>query len=199
MMLGGLSDRGQRHRRTRRVFGKKVVSTSSSSGLLVLAAGLAVGAWEAWKNRDGGVTGRAGGAPALPPVPETAASPVQSEPVLRLVRLMISAARADGHLGPGERERILAEARAAGAEEVVARELDSPAPLAEIVGDVSDPELKNQLYTLAFTIVRAEAGITGGERVYLLGLAQQLGLDPPTVSRLESQAAASIDAADAPE
>jgi uncharacterized membrane protein YebE (DUF533 family) len=179
--------------RTHRVLGKEITIHRHSSGLLVIAAGLAVGAYEAWKSRD------AGGDRPPPPTPELVAHPIQSEPVLRLVRLMISAARADGHLDPGERERILAEARAAGAEEMVAAELESPVPLSEIVGDVSDPALKEQLYTLAFGIVHAEQGITGGERIYLLGLAQQLGLDPRAVSRLESEATASTGVADAPE
>ena len=116
-------------------------------------------------------------------------------PVARLLRIMISAARADGELGPAERERILAEAREVGAEELVRAELDSPRPLGELVAGVSDPELKQQLYTLAFVIVRADESVTGGERIYLAQLANRLGLDPASVARLESEAAARIDAA----
>jgi uncharacterized membrane protein YebE (DUF533 family) len=113
------------------------------------------------------------------------------------MRLMVSAARADGELGPAERERILAEAREVGAEAVVLRELDSPRPLGEVVAGVTDPQLKEQLYTLAFTIVRADETGTGGERIYLAQLANRLGLAAAAVARLEAEAAARIDAAGA--
>jgi uncharacterized membrane protein YebE (DUF533 family) len=116
-------------------------------------------------------------------------------PVARLLRIMISAARADGELGPAERERILKEAREVGAEALVRQELEAPRPLGELVAGVSDPELQQQLYTLAFVIVRADENVTGGERIYLAQLANRLGIDPASVARLESEAAARIDAA----
>jgi uncharacterized membrane protein YebE (DUF533 family) len=135
-----------------------------------------------------------------PPLPTAAAAPAPEEdglpaPVARLLRLMISAARADGELAPAERERILREAREVGAEALVRSELDTPRPLGELVAGVSDPELKDQLYTLAFVIVRADEAVTGGERIYLAQLASRLGLDAAAVSRLEGEAAARIDAA----
>jgi uncharacterized membrane protein YebE (DUF533 family) len=107
---------------------------------------------------------------------------------------MISAARADGEIGDVERGRILAEAREVGAEAVVARELDVRRPVAEIVAGVADPQLKEQLYSLAFAIVRADEALTGGERIYLAQLAHQLGLDAAALARLEAEAAARIDA-----
>jgi uncharacterized membrane protein YebE (DUF533 family) len=116
-------------------------------------------------------------------------------PVLQLIRLMVSAARADGELGPREREHILAEAREVGAEALVLREIEAPRPLGEIVAGVTDPHFKEQLYTLAFTIVRADDAVTGAERIYLAQLANRLSLDAPSVSRIEAEAAARIDAA----
>ena len=115
------------------------------------------------------------------------------EPVLRVVRLMVSAAGADGNLGPEEREAILAEARAVGAEDAVARELESPRPLADIVAGVGDTKLREDLYTLAFGIVRADETVTGAERIYLAQLAHQLGLEPDDVTRLEAKASSRID------
>jgi uncharacterized membrane protein YebE (DUF533 family) len=136
-------------------------------------------------------------APAPRPAP---AAPAEDEgglpgPVARLLRIMISAARADGELGPAEKERILKEAREVGAEELVRQELEAPRPLGELVEGVSDPQLKEQLYTLAFVIVRADESVTGGERIYLAQLANRLGLDPASVTRLEGEAAARIDTA----
>jgi uncharacterized membrane protein YebE (DUF533 family) len=204
LLRGALGGRRKRSRRTRRAIGRR--GSLINAGTLLAAAGVAWGAYEAWQGQRAGssapapgtvppVPGRAGG-DTLPPVPDPASpSPAASEPVLRLVRLMVSAARADGQLGPEERDHILAEARRVGAEDVVRRELDAPRPLAQIVGGVTDPALKEQLYTLAFSVVRADETVTGGERVYLAGLANQLGIDPPGVARLESAAAAAIDAA----
>jgi uncharacterized membrane protein YebE (DUF533 family) len=176
---------------------------------LLAAAGVAWGLYETWQSQQGqasafpaqaGTPAPAGrGAP--PPLP-TAAAPAPAteeaglaEPVVRLLRLMISAARADGELGPAERERILAEAREVNAEGFVVRELDDPRPLGELVAGVTDPQFKEQLYTLAFAIVRADETVTGGERIYLAQLANRLGLDASAVARLESETAARIDAA----
>ena len=80
-------------------------------------------------------------------------------------------------------------------EALVQSELDAPRPLGELVAGVTDPELKDQLYTLAFVIVRADESVTGGERIYLAQLASRLGLDAAAVKRLETAAAARIDAA----
>ncbi len=76
----------------------------------------------------------------------------------------------------------------------MARELDVRRPVAEIVAGVTDPQLKEQLYSLAFGIVRADEALTGGERIYLAQLAHQLGLEAAVVARLEAEAAARIDA-----
>ena len=59
---------------------------------------------------------------------------------------------------------------------------------------VTDPKLKEDLYTLAFGIVRADETVTGGERIYLAQLAHQLEIEPDAVTRLESEAASRIDA-----
>ncbi len=120
--------------------------------------------------------------------------------VLRIVRLAVSAARADGALLPAERALILSHAREAGVEGTVEAELAQSRPLAEIVGGVQDPQRRHDLYVLAFTIVRADAEVSGAERIYLAQLAHQLGLDAATVTRLEQETASTIDhAPEAPE
>ncbi len=205
IVRGALSGRGKSWSRTRHAV--------RSSGLvnartLLAAAGVAWGLYETWQGQQqraagGGASGASGTAGAAPPPlpqaalgaapapPDDAAIP---EPVARLLRVMISAARADGQLGPAERERILTEAREVGAEALVRAELDAPRPLGELVAGVTDPELKRQLYTLAFVIVRADETVTGAERIYLAQLANRLGLDPATVATIEGAAASRIDA-----
>jgi uncharacterized membrane protein YebE (DUF533 family) len=114
--------------------------------------------------------------------------------LLRVVRLAVSAARADGTLLPAERALILSHAREAGVDSVVEIELASPRPLSEIVGGISNEQRKRDLYVLAFTIVRADETVSGAERVYLAQLAHQLGLTPQVVADLEASTATRIDA-----
>jgi uncharacterized membrane protein YebE (DUF533 family) len=207
LVRGALSGRRKSWKRAgRAVQGSGLINAST----LLAAAGVAWGLYETWQSQQAQAAGApqayppAGAPPAPgplatpPPLPGTSA-PADDEsglpaPILRLLRLMVSAARADGELGPAERERILAEAREVGAEAVVLREIESPRPLGEVVAGVTDPQLKEQLYTLAFTIVRADESVTGGERIYLAQLANRLGLDAAAVARLEAEAAARIDA-----
>lgn len=207
LVRGALSGRRKSWRHAgRAVRGSGLINAKT----MLAAAGVAWGLFETWQQQQAqqppAGAGRGGGAvpplpgstPPPPPLPGSAApAPSSSLPpaVLQLMRLMISAARADGEIGPAERERILTEAREVGAEADVQLELASPRPLAEIVAGVDDPQLKEQLYTLAFTIVRADEAVTGGERIYLAQLAHRLALDAAAVARLEQLAANRIDAA----
>jgi uncharacterized membrane protein YebE (DUF533 family) len=205
LVRGALSGRRKSWKRAgRAVRGSGLINAKT----LLAAAGVAWGLYETWQGQQAQAASAPAGHPpaGAPPAPGPLATPPPlpgaegaglPAPVLRLMRLMVSAARADGELGPAERERILAEAREVGAEAVVLRELDSPRPLGEVVAGVTDPQLKEQLYTLAFTIVRADETVTGGERIYLAQLANRLGLAAAAVARLEAEAAARIDAAGA--
>jgi len=133
-----------------------------------------------------------------PPLPGTApasGTPAVPPDVLRVLRLTLAAARADGTLEPRERDAILTRARELGAEPLIAAELDAPRPIAEVVAGVSDPQTRQDLYTLAFAVVRADESLTESERTWLAGLAGQLGLDATTVEKLEQHAASRITAA----
>ncbi len=203
LVRGALGGRRKSSRRaSRAVRGSGLINAQT----LLAAAGVAWGLYETWQGQQAppaAAPGASGPLAAPPPLPGAASPAPPAEesglpaPVLQLMRLMVSAARADGELGPQERERILAEAREVGAEALVLREIESPRPLGEVVAGVTDPHFKEQLYTLAFTIVRADEAVTGGERIYLAQLANRLGLDAPAVLRLEAEAAARIDAAGA--
>jgi uncharacterized membrane protein YebE (DUF533 family) len=126
---------------------------------------------------------------------DAGASSAVPDGVLRVIRLTLSAARADGTLTDAERESILAQARQAGVSEAIEHELDAPMPLPQVVAGVTDAAQRADMYTLAFAIVRADESVTVSERIYLARLADLLGLDPAAVSRLEAEAAQRIDAA----
>lgn len=183
---------------------------------LVAAAGVAWGLYESAQRKNemqggamqGGGQGfssplstpplpQSGDVPPPPPLPLSSSTPAGAEvpeDLLRLIRLTISAARADGTLTPEEEAAILEHARDAGLESVARAELHTPRPLAQIVAGF-DPGAARDLYTLAFTIVRADEGVSGAERIYLAQLAHQLGLDPTEAAKLENDAASHIDEA----
>lgn len=137
-----------------------------------------------------------GGPVVPPPLPPSATPRAGVSPeVLRVLRLTLSAARADGALSDHERHAILTQARAAGAEGIVAAEIDAPQSSAAIAAGVNDPRVREDLYTLAFSIVRADEQVLDGERQYLDELARHLSLDAAAVTRLEQLAADRISQA----
>ena len=114
--------------------------------------------------------------------------------ILRMIRLAISAANADGSLNERERAAILQQSAAAGAADLVEAELRHPQPLTAVVAGIESPDEAATLYVLAFTILRADEQLTGAERIYLAQLAHLLQLDADTVTRLERDTGERIDA-----
>lgn len=203
----GRSGRKRARRATRFISGHKGFLSAST---LMAAAGVAWGIYDSLQGKDVPAAGTSvpgvPGVPlvpgAVPPVPGAsvpgaavaAAVDTALDPVARVIRLAVSAAKADGTLSEQEREMILGRAKEAGLEGVVEAELSQTRPLADIVRGVTDPVTKKELYVLAFTIVRADETVSGAERVYLAQLAHQLGLDAAAVAAIESETAAAIDA-----
>jgi uncharacterized membrane protein YebE (DUF533 family) len=210
-LRGALGSRGRKRAR------KAARFLSGHSGFLTAstilgAAGVAWGIYDSLQNKN--QPGGTGGFPAPggmgsasvptnvvpPPIPSAPTSALTADDrglpleVLRVVRLAVSAARADGTLLPAERALILSHAREAGIESVVEDELASARPLNEIVRGLVETTHKHDLYILAFTIVRADESVNGAERIYLAQLAHQLGLDAATTAKLELDTASKIDA-----
>lgn len=199
----GRSGRKRARRAQRFLTGHKGFLSAST---LIAAAGVAWGIYDTMKAQSNpsvpqvpGVpqVPQAGfegvpGVPGVPPIP--AAIEAALDPVARVIRLAVSAAKADGTLSEQERGLIMQRAREAGLEAVVEAELNQARPLADIVRGVTDPAVKNELYVLAFTIVRADEAVTGAERIYLAQLAHQLGLDPAAVTAIEADTSTRIDA-----
>jgi uncharacterized membrane protein YebE (DUF533 family) len=137
--------------------------------------------------------------PPIPTVPpaetqgQKTAPPVAPD-ALRLMRLAVSAAHADGPMNEQERAAILLQAKTAGVDTVFGPEMERPRPLAEIVSGVTDPAERATLYVMAYTVLRADEQVTGAERIYLAQLANLLGLDAATVAKLETDTGQRIDA-----
>ena len=179
-----------------------------SASTLIGAAGVAWGIYDTLKNQNnpavpGGSTVPGGSMVPLgsvPPIPSPtvpampAAFEAALDPLARIIRLAVSAAKADGQLTDQERAMIMARARESGLEAIVEAELNQTRSLGEIVRGVTDPAIKKDLYVLAFAIVRADENVSGAERIYLAQLAHQLGLEPSAVQAIEAETAAKIDA-----
>jgi len=189
--------RGKRHDRSLRFLTGGRSSFLNASTLLG-ALGVGWGLYETLKPKTtvaesspySGVP--AGAQTVLPPLPrevqnQVAAPTAVTPEVLRLIRLTISAARADGELSDEERRQILEYARETDGEDLVENELTNPKSLGEIISGPLSPELKRDMYVLAFSIVHADEGISGAEQIYLAQLAYQLGLDQETTARLEQE------------
>jgi uncharacterized membrane protein YebE (DUF533 family) len=199
ILLGGALGRSGRKR------ARRAASFLSGRGGFLTASSLMAAAGVLWGIYDSVQASNKAAippVPAIPPAAPGAPAPAgvltgaESLPtdILRVVRLAVSAARADGTLSPEERSMIRERAKAAGLEAIVDAELGVTRSLSDLVSGVTDPANKRDLYILAFTIVRADESVSGAERVYLAQLAYQLGLDTETVSRLETETSSKIDA-----
>ena len=192
-VLGGRGHRRRSRRALNYLTGGHRGSFWTSPSTLLTAAGMAWGIYETMQ-QSGGISSvgsmGSGGSGGL----SSAGSPNVSPEALRIVRLAISAAYADGSVSDTERAAILDQAKTAGVGEIVEVEMQQPRPLAEIVSGVSDAAQRATMYVLAYSMVRGDEQPTGAERIYLAQLANLLGLDVATVQELEQKAASRIDA-----
>lgn len=168
----------------------------SHGGAAVLGA-LAHRAWQNWQ---------AGQAPASAPV-ATARDAEAVDPrflpgatpaadgqafELALIRAMIGAARADGHIDGEERARIFAQVDKAGldaeAKGFVFDALESPIGVAEVAAAARTPEQAAELYLVSRLAMDPDHP---AERAYLEALAHRLQLQPDLVAHLDHQVEAS--------
>jgi uncharacterized membrane protein YebE (DUF533 family) len=162
--------------------------SASAGGSQGLSSGGSVGS----TGSGGSSSSASATSPPMPPLPVIGSSSVSPD-TMRLLRLAISAAGADGVVTDEERQAIIEQARSAGVGELVETELGQRRPLREVVAGVTDANERATLYVLAFTVLRGDEQPSGAERIYLAQLANLLGLDAGEAQRLERSAAASID------
>lgn len=108
-----------------------------------------------------------------------------------ILRALIAAAKADGHIDDRERRLIEGEFQRLGQDADVQRwfaaELQKPLDPAEVAQAADSPEIASEMY-LASLLVADEQSFM--ERSYLDELARQLHLDAPLKTQLERQMAA---------
>ena len=106
-----------------------------------------------------------------------------------ILRALIGAAKADGHIDERERALIDGEITKLGGDAELARwfnqELGKPLDPAEVAGASRSPEMAAEMYLASALLVDEESFM---ERAYLQELARQLQLAPALVIELERQA-----------
>ncbi len=173
--------------------GRKITGSAVKLGGLAAIAGVAYKAYQNYQQGQQPATQTAGGEQELlPPPSDTPFHPSQApqgeqEFALTLVRAMISAAKADGHIDDEERSKIVGRLGLAGlgneADAFLEQELQSPLNIDELVASVQTEPQKVELYAASRLAINAD---TRAERGYLNLLAGRLGLPDELVDQIDS-------------
>lgn len=164
--------------------GRKLTGATLKLGSLAAVGGLAYTAFENWKSKqtDSQVAVDAG-----KPVNELTgeASEKRSKAILKA---MIAAAKADGHIDRQERSVISQHAEKLGLDPSVAKfiknELATALDVSDIAAEADSPEAAAELYLVSRMALDLD---NDSEREYLKQLSKALGLAPDLISELEQQ------------
>ncbi|MCP5420640.1 MAG: tellurite resistance TerB family protein [Gammaproteobacteria bacterium] len=100
---------------------------------------------------------------------------------LTLVRAMINAAKADGHIDEQERQNILGRLSGVGQSELQFVRQELTQPLSMDFLEAVEPGQARDIYLVSLMTINLD---TAAELQYMQHLAQRLGLDPRTVSAI---------------
>lgn len=178
--------------------GRAITGTALKAGGLAAIAGLAYKAYQNYQSGQQPQVPQQGQAEPvlLPPPTDTPFDPAQApqgenEFALTLVRAMVSAARADGHIDDAERVRIGDRLSLTGIDSeagaFLSAELARPVDLDALVAAAQTDAQKVELYTASRLAIEPE---TRAERGYLDMLAGRLKLPDALVDHVEATVSA---------
>lgn len=152
-------------------------------------AALGVLAYKVYNDWQAGQQSANTAAPATATVtPAATAPPDTPQHSMAVLRAMLAAARADGHVDDAEQARIFKAVQSMGASREVSafveQELAKPLDPAEVARGITCPEEAAEIYLASALMIDEQSFM---ERAYLQELARELQLAPELVSRLESQ------------
>jgi uncharacterized membrane protein YebE (DUF533 family) len=167
--------------------GRRMLGTGLKVGGMAAIGGMAFKAYEDWKAGQD-----SGGSAALPP-PQGSEFLPEGEDADRLatslLKAMIAAAKADGHVTPDERARIDGQLANLGLEDesaaLIAAELDAPLDVDRIAALAGSEAEAAQIYAVSLLAIDPD---NIEEKAYLAALATRLKLEPGLVQRLHAQA-----------
>jgi len=163
--------------------GRKLGGKAVKLGSIAALGGVAYKAYQNWQDQS-----------AVLAEPGFTAIPVNKDPAnieqrsLRLLRAMIGAARADGHIDNEERRRINEQVTILGldasAAEFIQQELEKPLNPVDIALGVSGAEEAAEVYLASLTVLDLDNPM---EEAYLQHLATALGLDSALIAQIHQQ------------
>lgn len=181
--------------------GRKLAGNALTYGGLAVAGALA---YRAYQNYQAGkqASPAATGVPLLPPPADTPFNPVQEADqqslARNLLRAMISAAKADGHIDAAEQANIFAQMDKmnVGAEDkvFVMDELRAQLDVDAVARCARTPEEAAELYTVSLLAIDVD---NPSERAYLALLAARLKLDDKLVAHLHATVEGALEPAKA--
>ncbi len=172
--------------------GRNVAGTAIKLGGLAAIASVAYNAYQNYRDGNNPASTAEKQPELLPPPADTDFHPSQapqgeSEFALTLVRAMIAAANADGHIDDAERKRIADKLSLAGlgaeAEAVLMKEIENPLTIDQLVAAARTEAQKVELYTASRLTIEPD---TRTERGYLDLLAGRLNLPDALVDHVEA-------------
>ncbi|MEQ1954221.1 tellurite resistance TerB family protein [Mesorhizobium sp. CN2-181] len=172
--------------------GRSVTGSAAKLGGLAAIGGLAYHAYKNWQaGKEPAETAEAQ-PQMLPPPSDTGFHPDnapqgETEFALTLIRAMIAAAKADGHIDDEERKKISDKLSLAGiggdAEKFLMAELDAPLDLDALAAAAKTEEQKVELYAASRLAIDPDSR---AERGYLDLLAGRLGLPDALIDHVEA-------------
>jgi uncharacterized membrane protein YebE (DUF533 family) len=164
-------------------FGRKLGGTAVALGGLGLLGKVATDAYRTWKADQAGDTALTG-----TPVNELGADAAERRSMV-LLKAMIAAANADGHIDEAERASIQSSMKRLGLDQdvrmVIDAELAMPQRPAEIAAAVDSPETAAEIYLASLFVIDPD---DPRERAYLDELATALRIEPGFARQLETTA-----------
>jgi uncharacterized membrane protein YebE (DUF533 family) len=174
--------------------GRQVAGSALKLGSLAAIAGLGYQAYKNYKAGQNPVETTQGTTPELLPPPSDSGfhpEAVSTDFALILVRAMIAASRADGHIDEAERARIMDKLKVSGlgadAAQFLEEELANPVDLDAIISAATSEEQRVELYTASRLAIEPKSR---AERGYLDLLAGRLNLPDALVDHIEATVSA---------
>jgi len=163
--------------------GRSLTGTAVKVGGLAAMGGLAYKAFNNWQAEQANVVTRDTGTPI-----DQLAEPEANARSEAIVRAMITAAKADGHIDANERKLINSQLNSLGLESDITsfllNELDKPMNIESIAAEADSPEAAAELYLASAMVIDfADAK----ERDYMDSLAGALNIEPALAKKLEQE------------
>lgn len=172
---------------------KKIAKSALKYGGAAVVGGLAYKAWQNYQSNGAGSPApapapqHAANAPAVDAAFLPAGEAAQEELAVTLLKAMVAAAKADGHIDAAERAHISGKLKelnlSAEDQAFLQQELSKPVDLSAFAAAATTPEIGAEIYLASLLVIDLDHET---ERAYLSQLAAALRLDPALVTELHA-------------